>query len=576
MRRRPVSLPTNAGLDPLSDQTEDSLQLTEDPTSAPFEPTEDPTEQAGIRSSPVLGGAIRATALLAAAGMVGQVFTLLRELFVASEVGVSVQLDALLVASVFPILIAGFLSNGTTAAVVPAYAAAAEAKGPRVADRLLGATVTWTFIAGLLGTIVVVLAAPLEIEIAGPGLDAQSRAQAIAFVPVVAPLVVLLAAGSILTAVFQVHDRMRMIGPAWILGPFLSLIVTVVLWPSLDLTALALATVAQQLIIVLALIGLAWRMRIYPPITLRADADQVRPFLHHASPLTVTTSVLSLNLLTDRAVATLIVPGGLAALRYADGIIRLPINAVLPAWGMAIYPALVRATHLGDTRSLGVAAGAAMRYVTVIFVPLSVAIAALAPLIVTVAYSRGAFDEQATLLTAGALAAYAPLLFLNMASSVLTGSHNARRRGMFLLWIAILNAVLNVVLNIGFGLLIGVAGIALSSSVTVGVIQFLKAWRLGDLDESFPLARELKVGAKSLVAGSIIAIPIALVAWTLPQEMAFPIPLLLLAALTFVGMAGYVAISWVLGLQEPWIITRALLRSPVRIGRGARRWARRG
>ena len=76
--------------------------------------------------------------------MLGQVFTLLRELFVANEVGVSVDLDALLVASVFPIMISGLVSSGTTTAVVPAHAAAAQALGTREADRLLGATVTWT------------------------------------------------------------------------------------------------------------------------------------------------------------------------------------------------------------------------------------------------------------------------------------------------------------------------------------------------------------------------------------------------------------------------------------------------
>ena len=123
----------------------------------------------------------------------------------------------------------------------------------------------------------------------------------------------------------------------------------------------------------------------------------------------------------------------MSALRYAEGVIRIPMNAIGPAWSAAIYPALVRASLLGESRSLGEAAASAMRYVTVIFVPISVATAAMAPLIVEVAYVRGAFDERAAALTAGALAGFAPLLFLTMANSVLTGAHNARQRGVFLM-----------------------------------------------------------------------------------------------------------------------------------------------
>ena len=67
------------------------------------------------------GGAHAATAVLSAAGLIGQVFTLIREVFVASQVGVSADLDALLVAQVAPLILASLLSSGTAAAIVPAY-----------------------------------------------------------------------------------------------------------------------------------------------------------------------------------------------------------------------------------------------------------------------------------------------------------------------------------------------------------------------------------------------------------------------------------------------------------------------
>ena len=263
--------------------------------------------------------------------------------------------------------------------------------------------------------------------------------------------------------------------------------------------------------------------------------------------------------------ATLLAPGAVSALRYAEGVIRIPLNAIGPAWSAAIYPALVRASLLDDVRSFGRAAAGAMRYVTVIFVPLSVATMALAPLVVEVAYVRGAFNEDAWSLTTAGLAGFAPLVFLTMANSVLTGAHNARRRGMFLLSMGILNAVLNAVFDVGLGWAIGVAGVALSTSLTMGMVQFIKAWRLGQLDEAFPLADLLVVSAKSLGASLVVAAPITLIAWNLPFGMGLPSALAWLVGLTAAGVIAYVILCRLIALNEPWTVAMTLLQSPRRV-----------
>ncbi len=515
----------------------------------------------------VLRGAARAAVLLTVAGLIGQVFTLARELFVADKVGTSAGLDALLVAAVAPIMLASLLASGTSAAMVPGYIATMRESGRPAADRLLGATVTWVVLLGIVLSVLVIAGAGVVIAITGPGLADGPRATALGYVPLLAPMLVFSAAAGLFAATFQIHDRMRAIAVAWVAGPVASMVVTVALWEELGLTALALAMTMQQAVTLIVLIGLAFRYGFLPPVTLTADrADSVR-FIRHAMPLVISSSALQFNLLTDRAVATLIAPGAVSALRYAEGVIRIPMNAIGPAWSAAIYPALVRASLLGQSGSLGEAAGSAMRYVIAIFVPLSVATAALAPTVVEVAYVRGAFDERAAILTAGALAGFAPLLVLTMANSVLTGAHNARQRGLFLMAMGFLDAILNAVFNVALGLTIGVAGIALSTALTMGIIQFIKAWRLGSLEEAFPLAGLLVVSAKSLAASLVVAAPLALIAWSLPYDLGLPMALGSLTAMTAVGMVGYVVLSRMFGLDEPWTVARTLVLSPRRLRR---------
>ena len=248
-------------------------------------------------------------------------------------------------------------------------------------------------------SVLVVVGSSLTVEIAGPGLDEQARSAAIGFVPLLAPMLVFSAASGLMGATFQIHDRMRSIALAWMAGPLASMLITVLLWGNLGLSALALAMTAQQAVEVIVLVGLAIRFGIMPTITLRADRTESNRFLRHAMPLTISSSVLQLNLLTDRAVASLIEPGAVSALRYAEGVIRIPLNAIGPAWFAAIYPALVRASLIRGSSSFGQTAASALRYLTVIFVPIAIATAALSPVIVEVAYGRGAFDERAAILT---------------------------------------------------------------------------------------------------------------------------------------------------------------------------------
>ena len=531
---------------------------------------EGPALDPGDGTPSVLRGAAKAAVLLTVAGVVGQVFTLVRELFVAAKVGVSGDLDALLVAAVAPIMFASLLASGTSAAIVPGYLATSREHGRSAADRLVGATLTWIVLIGIAITLVVIAGAGVAVSVSGPGLDAGARSIAIGYVPLLAPMLVFSAAGGFLGATFQIHDRMRAIALAWMAGPVVSVIVTVVLWDALGLTSLALAMTAQQAVTMVVLIVLAVRFGIMPPVTLRADRAETSRFIRHVMPLTISASVLQLNLLTDRAVATLITPGAVSALRYAEGVIRVPMSAIGPAWSAAIYPALVRASLLGESKSLGEVAASALRYVTAIFVPLSIATAALAPVIVEVAYVRGAFDDRASILTAAALAGFAPLLFLTMANSILTGAHNARQRGVFLMVMGILNAILNAVFNVGLGLILGVAGIALSTSLTVGLVHFIKTWRLGELEEGFPLADLLVLTARSLAASLAVAAPIGLIAWNLPHGLGLPTALATLVALTTAGMVGYILLARFIGLHEPWVVAKAMLQSPRRLRPGAR------
>ena len=515
-----------------------------------------------------LDGVARSTVVLTATAALGQVFTLIRELYIAYQVGTSLGLDALLVAAVIPQMAASLLASGTGAAVIPGYLEAKQREGQAAADRLFSAVLTWALVGGIPLSLLILAFPMVIITISGPGLPPGSQEAAAGYLPILAPMLVLSALGGLMSALFQAHNRLGGIAVAWAAGPIASLVTMVALWGPLGLTAVAIAMTVQQGVVLLVLLVLALRRGWLTRPTLSAPRGDMVAFARHAGPLTLSSAVLQFNLLTDRAVASLLGAGAVSALRYAEGVIRLPLNAIGPAWSAAIYPALVRASNDEDGQPMGRAASDAMRYITAIFVPLSVATMALAPLIVAVVYVRGAFSQDDAQMTALVLVGFAPLLFLNMANTILTGGHNARRRGMFLMWMGITNAILNALFNIGFGLLFGVAGVALSTSVTVGIVQAVKARQLAVVDPAFPIGEVSRALALSVAASLAIAIPVGVIAWQVPLDMGTLPSLALLVVLTLVGIAGYVGVARALRFDEPLTVLRAIVDArPARLRR---------
>src|SRR6185295_18884621 len=202
-----------------------------------------------------------------------------------------------------------------------------------------------------------------------------------------------------------------------------------------------------------------------PRLTVWTSRAQLGSFTRHAAPLTMSQAILQLNPVVDRAVATLIGPGAVSALRYAEVLVRTPIGAISPGWATAIYPSLVQAANRG-VAGLGATSARAVRYVLVAFVPIAILTVAVAPVAVAVGFGRGQFTQANVALTAECVAGFAPFIVIQMAYPPFTGALNARRRGTVLLAGGVLNVCLNIVFDLAFGFTFGAAGIALSSSLT--------------------------------------------------------------------------------------------------------------
>jgi putative peptidoglycan lipid II flippase len=496
-------------------------------------------------------------ALLALVSALGQAFVVVREVYVAAQEGTSAQLDALLIALVAPSIAVSLLSSSTQAAMVPALVDMLARGGRAAASRLAGVILAAIILGGVVAAAIIVLLADVAIAVSGPGLDGLQRQQAAGFLPVVVPMIFLAPAASLLAAVCQVHGMFRPIALSWIAGPVASLLATIILWDTLGLMAFAIGISADAAATFAVLVLWLIRARLLPLPGRGIQRADVTRFVRHAAPLAAGSSVLQLNLITDRAVASLLANGAVSALRFGDRIVRAPISVLTPAWSTVIYPAIARRVQDED-EAIGKTATEALRFVLATFVPLVFATVALAPLVVAFAYQRGAFTEAATTATAGVVAALAPLILLWLVHPIVAGAHNARRRGGLLGRVAVLNAILNLALNLLFGALFGIAGVALSTSLTGWILTLVLVWRLRVLEPGFDLGAVRSVAARAIGASTLASLPLASISWIAKPSLDPIGQFALLVTLTIAGGTGYVALARLIGLREPLIVGVAL------------------
>lgn len=497
----------------------------------------------------------RSALILTGGAGVVQVLGIVRELFLAAQIGASAQLDALLIAMVLPISLPSVLTSGATTALVPAYLEMRRADGVLEARRLAGTILVWVAIGG--AGIWLSLAAFAEVVIAltGPGLSASARAESVGFLQFLAPIALVTAISAILFAVCQVEQRFFAMSTASFAGSATTLVTMLLLWEPLGLRALAVGSLIGPTVALAILFGATMRASVFPVLVLR-PGGRLGPFVRHAAPLTAGAAVLQLNVVADRAVASLLGPGAVSVLRYADVLVRVPVGAIGPAWGSAIYPALMRSTLSGVADSLAVYTQRAIRYAAAIFVPVAMLTAAVAPLAVSLAYGRGAFNVDALHLTAGAVAAFAPLILILMISPILVGAHNSRRRGQVLLIGATLNVVVNFILDIVLGLSIGVIGVALSSSITSALVLAFFARRLAISEAALTLSPIARTIGLAVLASTPVTIAAALLCWSgrAPSDVLPAIAALL--GIGMLGAIGYVSGATWLGMEEPRNLVR--------------------
>jgi putative peptidoglycan lipid II flippase len=177
---------------------------------------------------------------------------------------------------------------------------------------------------------------------------------------------------------------------------------------------------------------------------------EVRRLLRRMTPGLLGAGVTQLNLSVDVIIGSLLPPGTVSVLYYADRVNQLPLGTIGAAVGTALLPTLSRQVHGPAPREAVGTLNRAIEYALLLTLPAALALIVCNVPIIAVLFGRGAFAPPVVLKSADALAAYAAGLPAFVLVKVLVPAFFARGDTSMPVRIGVAAVALNLALNLAF------------------------------------------------------------------------------------------------------------------------------
>jgi putative peptidoglycan lipid II flippase len=279
-------------------------------------------------------------------------------------------------------------------------------------------------------------------------------------------------------------------------------------------------------------------------------------------PVAIGLAGTRVNVLVNTILVTPLAEGSVSWLNYAFRIMHLPLGLFGIAVGTVALPSLSKLVIEEDTAAIRGTLVDSLKMVLFLTVPTSALIAGLAVPVTRAIYERGHFTAADTLATAAALILYVlgiPFMSALRNVAAVFYAYKDAKTPMVASFCSIgLNIVLNLSLMWVIGYLIFPLSTSLAAVVNVGILYALLPRKVG----------AIKIGPLAAYAGKLAVASAAGggAAWLVYDAVAgaigvsFPATAAGLAAAGLIGLAVFLGVSRLLGLDETRDYLRRFLR----------------
>jgi putative peptidoglycan lipid II flippase len=416
---------------------------------------------------------VRAAGLLMASTVLSRVLGYFRDILIAAAYGQTRVTDAYIAAFSIPDFLYNLLVAGTaTAAFIPVFsgyiATGRQDEGWEVASTVYNIAAA----AMLCGIIAASALAPAIVAKLVPGFEPESMALTVRMTRIMLAQAFFMALNGISAGILNSYQRF--LGPAIASVMYNVMIVLcgAALHKRLGIVGFSVGVVAgaaaQFLVLIANLKGIGMR---YMPI-LRWRHPGVRRVFVLMVPILLSYTLTQIGLFVQQNMSSSLPGGALAALRWAQRLMQMPVSVFAVTMVIAIFPTLNGEIARNEMEAFKKSFVFGLRSIIYITLPCGVGLAALGRPVVRLLYQQGNFNAENTVLTAYTLTFFCLGLFAQGGVLLMNRVFYALQNTWTPVLIGACAMLFNILLNYMLVGVMGTGGLALAYSLA-GVLNLV-------------------------------------------------------------------------------------------------------
>jgi putative peptidoglycan lipid II flippase len=449
---------------------------------------------------------------------------MLRDIVIGFFFGTSLTASAFFVAFTIPNLFRRLFGEGAlSAAFIPIFIETRTKQGERAAWNMAAKVVTMC--SALLTTIAVIGVILFSACLYIPGIS-EKWLVTLDLSRIMFPYVVFICLAALFMAVLNSFRHFATPAFAPCILNIVLIVVMVGLFPLIGTDDLDRAMLLAWAVLLAGLLQMAVQLpalkRFGCPFKFasRWNDPLVRKMLLLMGPAALGMAVTQFNVLIDRLLAMWIGEWAPAALFYSERMIYFPLGVIATAMGTVLLPTFSSHAAEGNRGAMADTISHSLRHMIFIMTPAALGLLVLAPNILRAIFEwNGSFNAESTILSARALAFYAPGLVIFSAAKVFVPAfyslQDTRTPVRIGIQVVLLNLILNITFILTFPLYWKHAGMALATVMAEGFGIITLGNQLSGKVEGI----RWKATFRTLLRSLLCALAMAAVSWLTARHL---------------------------------------------------------
>lgn len=426
-----------------------------------------------------------------------------RELALTYVYGANATADAYITALSIPTVLFATIATALGTAFIPLFLEIDKSKGREksllFANNIFNIVVIISIIMAIFGFI---FAKPL-VKLFAMNFEGEKLALAVKFTRIMIFGIVFIGVSNIMTSWLQIKGNFTI--PGMIGFPYnILIIVGIILSSTGNVYTMAIGTLigmASQFLFQLPFaIKNGYKYKLYVNI----KDEYIKKMLILVMPVFLGVAVNQVNAIIDRSLASTLGDGTITVLNSANRLNQFVLGIFIATIAAVIYPTLSKLSSDNNKEEFAKSVSQSINTVLLLIIPISIGAIVLAEPVVKIVFERGAFDSNATNMTATALACYSVGMIGFSLREILNKVFYSLQDTKTPMLNGALAMGMNIILNIILIRFLGHAGLALATSISALICIVLLFRSLKKKIGNFGQNKILKTMIKSLIAAIVM------------------------------------------------------------------------